>query len=297
MIRSMTGYGAAERTDDQARIAVEIRTVNNRFFKANQRLPEGLGAVEMTIESLLRSTISRGTVNLNLAVEPKDEAARAPVNTALLAAYLKDVVDFGQAHLPGFRPEDVRVEALLALPGVVGSEQVLLVGIADLPARIEAVVKEALERLNAMRDQEGAATARDMVAALDEMDRRVAAVLARVPAVLEEYRTRLRERVTALLAGADVPMDDQTLLREVAFFAERSDINEELSRLSSHLQQFRELLTASGPAGRKLEFLTQEMYREVNTIGSKSSDPQISRDVVEIKVCVDRLREQSQNIE
>jgi len=297
MIRSMTGYGAAERTNDQVRIAVEIRTVNNRFFKANQRLPEGLGAVEMTIESLLRASISRGTVNLNLTVQPKGESTRAPVNTALLAAYLKDVVDFGEANLPGFRPEDVRVEALLDLPGVVGGEEVLLTGIEDLPAQIEAVVKEALERLNAMRDQEGAATARDMAAALDEMERRVATVLSRVPAVLEEYRTRLKERVTALLAGAEVPMDDQTLLREVAFFAERSDINEELSRLSNHIQQFRELLAASGPGGRKLEFLTQEMYREVNTIGSKSSDSLISRDVVEIKVGVDRLREQSQNVE
>jgi len=297
MIRSMTGYGAAEQTNEQVRLAVEIRTVNNRFFKANQRLPEGLGAVEMTIENLLRASISRGTVNLNLTVEPKGESARAPVNTALLAAYLKDVVDFGEAHLPGFRPQDVRVEALLALPGVVGSEQVLLVGIADLPARIEAVVKEALERLGVMRDQEGAATARDMAAALDEMERRVAAVLSRVPAVLEEYRTRLQERVTTLLKGAEIPLDDQTLLREVSFFAERSDINEELARLSSHIQQFRELLTASGPAGRKLEFLTQEMNREVNTIGSKSSNSEISRNVVEIKVCVDRLREQAQNAE
>jgi len=297
MIRSMTGYGAAERTNAEVRIAVEIRTVNNRFFKANLRVPDGLGAVEMTIESLLRASISRGTVNLALTVQPKGESARAPVNTALLAAYLKDVVDFGEANLPGFRPEDVRIEALLDLPGVVGGEEVLLTGIEDLPAQIEAVVKEALERLNAMRDQEGTATARDMAAALDEMERRVAAVLSRVPAVLEEYRTRLKERVAALLAGAEVPMDDQTLLREVAFYAERSDINEELSRLSSHVQQFRELLAASGPGGRKLEFLTQEMYREVNTIGSKSSDPLISRDVVEIKVGVDRLREQSQNVE
>jgi uncharacterized protein (TIGR00255 family) len=297
MIRSMTGYGAAERTNDQVRIAVEIRTINNRFFKANQRLPEGLGAIEMIIENLLRAAISRGTVNLSLTVDPKGSAARAPVNAALLAAYLKDVVDLGQANIPGFRPEGVRVEALLSLPGVVGSEQVLLVGIDGLPAQIEAVVKDAIEHLNAMRDQEGQATARDMAAALDEMDRRIAEILTRVPAVLEEYRARLHERVTALVQGADVPMDDQTLLREVAFFAERSDINEELSRLKSHVEQFRELLAACGPAGRKLEFLTQEMYREVNTIGSKSSDSQISRDVVEIKVCVDRLREQAQNIE
>jgi len=297
MIRSMTGYGAAERTNEQVRIAVEIRTVNNRFFKANQRSPEGLGAVEVAVENLLRAAISRGTVNLNLTVEPKGAAARAPVNTAMLAAYLKDVTEFGQAHVPGFRPQDVRVEALLELPGVVGDEQVLLVGVDNLQAQIEATVKEALLRLNVMRDQEGQATARDMAAALDEMDRRIAAVLAQAPAVLEEYRARLRERVSALLEGAEIPLDDQTLIRELAFFAERSDINEELARLKSHIDQFRELLGASGPAGRRLEFLTQEMYREVTTLGSKSSDPQISREVVEIKVGVDRLREQTQNIE
>jgi uncharacterized protein (TIGR00255 family) len=296
MIRSMTGYGAAERVTDQVRIAVEMRSVNNRFFKSNQRLPDGLGAVEVTIERLLRDRISRGTVNLNLTVEPRGAAARAPINKDLLQAYFNDVWEFGSQY-PGFEQKDVRLEALLALPGVVGSEQILLTGIKDLPAQIEAVVVEAVERLNAMRDVEGQATARDMAATLSEVERRIAAVEVRVPAVVAEYRARLLERVQAMLQGIEVTPDDQTLVREVAFFAERSDINEELSRLSSHVSQFRDLLAESGMAGRKLEFVTQEMYREVNTIGSKASDAEVSREVVEIKVGVDRLREQSQNIE
>ncbi len=296
MIRSMTGYGAAERVTDQVRIAVEMRSVNNRFFKSNQRLPDGLGAVEVAIERLLRDRISRGTVNLNLTVEPRGAAARVPINKDLLQAYFNDVWEFGSQY-PGFEQKDVRVEALLALPGVVGSEQVLLTGIKDLPAQIEAVVAEAVERLNAMRDVEGQATARDMASTLDEIERRIAAVETRVPAVVAEYRARLLERVQAMLQGIEVTPDDQTLVREVAFFAERSDINEELSRLSSHVSQFRDLLAESGMAGRKLEFVTQEMYREVNTIGSKASDAEVSREVVEIKVGVDRLREQSQNIE
>jgi len=294
MIRSMTGYGAAERSDDLVRIAVEIRTVNNRFFKSNQHLPEGLGAVEVAIERLLRDSISRGTVNLTLTVEPRGPAARVPINPDILAAYWRDLSAAAAKMGAG---AGMSMDALLALPGVVGSEQVLLVGIPDLAARIEAAVKEALARLDAMRDAEGQATATDMRAAIDEMERRIAAIQTRVPAVVEDYRNRLRERVKALLEGAEIPLDDQTLVREVAFFAERSDINEELSRLTSHVGQFRELLTESGPAGRKLEFLTQEMYREVNTIGSKSSDSEVSRHVVEIKVGVDRLREQSQNIE
>jgi len=296
MIRSMTGYGAAERVTDQVRIAIEIKTVNNRFFKANQRSPEGLGAAEVRIENLLRASISRGTVNLTLTVEPKGSAARAPLNTAMLAAYLKDLEEFGRS-IPGFRPQDIRLESMLDLPGVVGGEQALLTGVGNLGDLIEEVAKEAIAKLNAMRDVEGQATARDMAAALDDMERGIASITQRIPTVLEDYRNRLRERVSALLENTEIPLDDQTLLREVAFFAERSDIAEELARLASHVAQYRELLTASGPGGRKLEFLTQEMYREVNTIGSKSSDTQVSRDVVEIKVGVDRLREQSQNIE
>lgn len=288
MIRSMTGYGAAERTNDQVRIVVEVRSVNNRFFKVNQRVPSGLGAVEVTIERLLRHAISRGTVNVALTVEPRGAAARAPINTDILAAYKRDLAAV---------TDGVSDDALLALPGVVGSEEVLLTGIRDLPREIEATVAAAIENLNRMRDAEGQATAGDMAATVDDVERRIAAIQARAPTVVDEYRVRLKERVQAMLDGVDVTPDDQTLIREVAFFAERSDINEELARLASHVAQFREVLADSGSAGRKFEFLTQEMYREVNTIGSKANDPEISRQVVEIKVGIDRLREQSQNIE
>jgi uncharacterized protein (TIGR00255 family) len=123
------------------------------------------------------------------------------------------------------------------------------------------------------------------------------AITARAPTLVEEYRKRLRERIEVLLQGVELSPDDQTLTREVAFYAERTDINEELARLTSHIEQFRALLAESGPAGRKLEFLTQEMGREVNTLGSKSGDSQVSRGVVELKVAVDRLREQSANVE
>ena len=296
MIRSMTGYGAAERVDPDVRIAVEIRTVNNRFFKASLHLPEGLGAVEVAIDKILRATITRGTVSLTLGVEPRGAAARVPINKDILQAYLKDL-----EGVAGGWSRKVYSNGLLgfvlALPGVVGGQDVLLTGIDNLPARIEAVVTEGVARLNAMRDAEGQTTAADMRATLEEMEKWLAAVDARVPAVIEEYRQRLRERVTALLEGVEIALDDQVLAREVAFAAERSDINEEIARLRSHVGQFRELLVESGPGGRKLEFITQEMYREVNTMGAKSNDSEISRLVVSVKVGVDRLREQSQNVE
>lgn len=288
MLRSMTGYGAAERESDQARITVEIRTINNKFFKVIQRLPDGLGAAEVAIERLLRDTISRGTVSVGVTVEPRGPAARVPINTDVLAAYKRDLAQV---------TDSLSDDALLALPGVLGSEEVLLTGIENLQDQIEAAVAEALDNLNRMRDAEGEATARDMAAVLAEIEQRIAAVRKRAPAVVDDYRARLQQRVQAMLEGIEITVDDQSLIREVAFFAERSDVNEELTRLASHADQFRELLADAGPAGRKLEFLTQEMYREVNTIGSKANDPEISREVVEIKVAVDRLREHTRNIE
>lgn len=288
MIRSMTGYGAAARETDQVRVAVEIRTINNRFFKVIQRLPDGLGAVEVPIERLLRKAIGRGTVNIGVVVEPRGPAARVPINTDILAAYKQDLARV---------TDNLSDDALLALPGVLGGEGVLLTGIEGLQEQIEAVVAEALDGLNRMRDAEGEATAGDMAATVDEMERQIEAVRKRAPAVIEDYRARLQERVGAMIDAADVTVDDQSLIREVAFFAERSDINEELARLTSHVEQFRELLADDGPLGRKLEFLAQEMGREVNTIGAKANDPEISRAVVEIKVGVDRLREHTQNIE
>jgi uncharacterized protein (TIGR00255 family) len=294
MIRSMTGFGAAEYLDEQVRIAIEVRTVNNRFFKANMRLPDGLGSLEVTIERMLREGITRGTISLNLSVQPRGSAARAPINTEILAAYWRDLAALDK-QMGG--TGKISVDALLELPGVIGAEQAALTGIENLPAKIEEAVKQAVVHLNAMRDAEGKATATDMQAALGEMEKRIAAISARVPNVVDEYRVRLQQRVQEILSGVDLAADDATLAREVAFAAERSDINEELARLSSHIAQFREFLAETGPAGRKLEFLTQEMYREVNTIGSKSNDAEISRHVVEIKVGVDRLREQSVNVE
>ena len=267
MIRSMTGYGAAERVTETVRVAVEIRAVNNKFLKVTVRRPDGLGSAEAAIERQVRDRISRGTVTVNLAAETGGGGGEVPL------------------------------EALLGLPGVFGSDEVRLTEIENLGAEVEAAVAAAIERLDAMRETEGRATAADMASTLGDIERGVAAIEPRAPEVVEAYRDRLRERVSALLDGMEVPADDALLVREVAFFAERSDINEELSRLKSHVGQFRALLGETEPVGRKLEFLTQEMVREVNTLGAKSSDLNISRQVVEMKAKVDRLREQTQNIE
>jgi len=300
MIRSMTGYGAAERVTETVRVAVEIRAVNNKFLKVTVRRPDGLGSAEAAIERQVRDRISRGTVTVNLTLEPRGAAARAPINTEVLAAYRRDLARLAAetgGGGGGGGGGEVPLEALLALPGVIGSNEVRLTEIENLGAEVEAAVAEALRRLDAMRETEGQATARDMETTLVDLERGVAAIEPRASEVVEAYRDRLRERVSALLDGMEVPADDAMLVREVAFFAERSDVNEELSRLKSHVSQFRALFEEAGPVGRKLEFLTQEMVREVNTLGSKSSDLDISRQVVDMKAKVDRLREQTQNIE
>ena len=295
MIRSMTGYGAAEQVTETVRVAVEIRAVNNKFLKVTVRRPDGLGSAEAAIERQVRYRISRGTVTVNLTLEPRGAAARAPINTEVLAAYRRDLARL--AAETGGGGGEVPLEALLGLPGVFGSDEVRLTEIENLGAEVEAAVAEALRRLDAMRETEGQATARDMETTLVDLERGVAAIEPRASEVVEAYRDRLQERVSALLDGMEVPADDAMLVREVAFFAERSDVNEELSRLKSHVSQFRALFEEAGPVGRKLEFLTQEMVREVNTLGSKSSDLDISRQVVDMKAKVDRLREQTQNIE
>jgi len=295
MIRSMTGYGAAERTTDEVRIAIEIRTVNNRSLKVSQRTPEGLGAAEVVMDRLVRERLTRGTVHVLLTVDPVGAAARAPINREVLAAYWKDLARLREELGGGDGPP--ALEALLGLPGVVGDEAVVLTGIKNLELLVKEATSEALDRLDAMRETEGQATAKDLEANLEEMGRRVAAVRRRAGAVIQEYRDRLQERAQALLEGVEIAADDATLAREVAFFAERSDINEELARLQSHLEQMRDLLGASEPVGRRLEFLAQEMSREANTIGAKSNDVEIAREVLPIKVAVDRLREQAQNIE
>ncbi len=291
MIRSMTGYGAAERSTERVRVAVEVRSVNNRYLKVNLRCPEGLGGVEVRLEALLRRRIARGTVTVTLAVEPQGPAARAPIRTDILEAYRRD--------LAGVAP-DVSADALLALPGVVGdpaAEGGGLGGLAEVPDLAEAALGEALDHLDRMREAEGRATAADMAQALECIETGIAQVAERAPAVVEAYRARLQERLQSLLDGMAVGLDDASLAREVALLAERADVSEELARLGSHVRQFRALLEAEEPAGRRLEFLAQEMYREVNTIGAKANDAEVGRLAVDLKVAVDRLREQAQNVE
>lgn len=294
MLLSMTGHGEARRSSDAGDIVVEIRTVNNRYLKVTYRLSEGCGALEPQLESLLRQHLRRGSVQVTVQVAREASPDDYRVNETVLNGYLRQLQAVQQRT--GLQ-EPIRLETLLPLPGVVtelGSQR----GEADADwAAIEQTVLAALDNLARMRAQEGAAMAADLHANCQAIARDLDKIQQRAPRVIENYRDRLLERLNKLLQQYDVSLDAGDVVREVAILVDRSDISEELARLGSHLEQFGTITSEPESNGRKLEFLIQEMFREANTIGSKANDAEISRQVIDIKAAIERMREMIQNVE
>lgn len=298
MASSMTGCGTAAVTDGPSACRIELRTVNNRFFKLSLRAREGFAALEPMIEAAIRKRVRRGTVQMALDVSGPLAPGLRRIDPRQLAAYLDDLEGFCSTHdLPVPRTAD----ALLSLPGVVVDGQSAGDASSDAWPLVSRCLDAALDALDGMRRTEGMALAADMRAECGRIRGLAAGIRDRVPALVAEHHRRLRERVTRLLetqggavgGGAVGPAD---LAREVALIADRSDIAEELVRLESHLDQFERLLAEEAP-GRALDFLSQELAREANTIASKSPDVAIAHAVVAIKTGIERLREQAQNIE
>jgi uncharacterized protein (TIGR00255 family) len=290
----MTGHGEAHRHENGLSIAVEIRTVNNRYFKLNLRMTEGYAPLESHVESLLRQQIRRGTVQVNLQIDREPRPDDYRLNPAVLAGYLKQL----ESALGAAVSRDVgQLAPLLALPGVVQEPTAEYDQIEAQWPRIEGVISTALAHLSQMRMEEGRSMAADLAVNVRLIASELAQIEARAPQVVEAYRGRLTERLNKLLAEVGVRAESGDLVREVGMFAERSDISEEIVRLRSHLDQFDSIMAAGESQGRKLEFLTQEMFRETNTIGSKANDAEIARHVIEIKTAIERMREMIQNVE
>lgn len=294
MLLSMTGFGEAHRQQGDLAVAVEVRTVNSRYFKLALRSAEGFSALEPQIEQLVRQQIKRGTVQVSLQVARTHHSDDFKINAEVIAGYrrqLEALAGQGQAREP------VGLEALLSLPGVIEDSRLGFVDVErDWPA-IDETLRSALDQLSRMRLDEGAAMAADLranaalvTASLDQIEQRA-------PLVSGAYRSRLIERVGKALEEFQVTLEPADLVREVSIFAERSDISEETVRLRSHLEQFMASLDDRESSGRKLDFLTQEMFRESNTIGSKASDVEIARHVIAIKTAIERMREMIQNVE
>lgn len=296
MVRSMTGYGDASAQVGGAHYFVEIRSLNNKYFKATIRLAEALQGLEAEIESRLRDKISRGTVTLNARCTDASESAAYEINTRALARYIEQLSGLKGADGQPLRPE---IGQLLGLPGVLqppGNEEQMLAAAREAFAPL---IEKACTNLLAMRAREGAVLADDLRDQLKFISERLELVGQRAPTVIADYENRLRTRIETLFRDAGQRAEPVDVIREVASYAERTDIAEELKRLGAHVDQFNELLAkADGkPIGRTLDFLTQEMLREANTIVSKSPDAGISRSTVEIKGAIDRIKEQVQNLE
>jgi len=293
MAISMTGCGEGIATDGPSTCRVELRVVNNRFFKLALRARDAFTMLEPRIEAAIRSRIRRGAVQMTLDLSGPAAPAGRRFDRGQLAAYLDDLEDFSATHRI---PMPSTIDGILALPGI-------LVDAAPPPEAIEQTwplvsqaLGAALDGLDRMRRAEGTALVSDMRSVCGEIGQSVATIRARVPAVVAEHHARLRERVSKLLESAGTRLSDADVAREVALVADRSDIAEELVRLDSHVSQFDTLLDDDSP-GRQLDFLSQELAREANTIASKSLDVAIAHAVVELKSRIERLREQAQNIE
>jgi uncharacterized protein (TIGR00255 family) len=292
----MTGYGEASFEGDGSSVAIELRAVNNRYLKVSLRAAEPYNLLEPEFEKVIRKVVRRGTVQVHLRCQRRFAPQDFQINAVALRGYLAQLrtiaeelglPDRGQALL----------SQMLVLPGVVPEPASAGFSLeAEWPV-VERVLVQALAKLQAMRDEEGRAMARELLSLRDQIGAELKQVRDRAPQVSVAFRDRLLERVRGLLAELDVQIDRTDLIKEVSVFAERSDIAEEVVRLASHLEQFQDVVNEPESAGRKLEFLTQEMFREANTIGSKASDVDISRHVVEIKAALERVRELVQNVE
>jgi len=294
MINSMTGYGEAQGEVNSVSYLVEIKTLNHRYFKTIVKLPELVAFLEEDIEKLLRKNLSRGTVNYVLRLKNTSVNALFDIDETALQAVVEKLNRAGSsAGVKGA----IDISNLLSLPGIIQPATPDKEVAGQIKEAVLEISRKAIDKVKQMRAAEGNFLEADLKKHCSAIEQDLGQIRARRATVLQEYSTKLRQRVDALLAEAKLKLDEETLAREVAIFADRSDISEEVARLDSHLQQFVQCCQANEQAGRRLDFIGQEMLREANTIASKASDTEIIRCVVDIKCWIDRIKELVQNVE
>jgi uncharacterized protein (TIGR00255 family) len=293
MIVSMTGFGDARSEQNGTHYAVEIRSLNNRFFKSVIKLPENVSGLEPELETMLREKLGRGSITYILKMRMDSAEAAYHINTQALKAYLEQL-----QQVKGLdRLVTIDLAALVALPGVCQEPRDETDEIARHGPIVRELTIKAIVKLEAFRGREGQSLFSELMRHVKVIGDNLKEIEKRAPFVIDEYHKRLSGRVNELLSKAELQVNQQDLLKEVAVFAERADIAEEIQRLTHHLQAFEEACRSDEHAGRKLDFITQEMLREANTIASKANDAKIARHIVEIKGAIDRLKEQVQNVE
>jgi uncharacterized protein (TIGR00255 family) len=290
----MTGFGEAQGEINSVTYIVEIRTVNNRYLKTCVRLPETTAFLEEDIDKLLRKNLSRGMVSCVLRLKNAPANVLFDIDETSLRAYMEKL---SRIVSSANTKSSIDIGGLLTLPGIVRPALPDEEKAKQIKKGVLSITQKAIDQLKQMRAAEGAALAADLDSHCKAIKQDLEQIRAHSGVVLQEYQKKLRKRVDELLADAKLKLDEEALAREVAIFADRSDISEEIARLDSHLQQFAENCQANAQAGRKLDFISQEMLREANTIASKAYNTEVIRCVVDIKCWIDRIKEQVQNIE
>ena len=292
MLKSMTGYGRQESLTGGKKILVEIRSVNQRFTDYSIKVPRNLGFLEERVRSFASEYITRGKVDIYITVESYDEADKEiTLNSALARNYvevlrqLRDEFDLN---------DDISVMNVARFTDIFKAER-REEDNEELWELVKGVTAQALEAFSAMREREGARIEKDLTERIEYMKTLAEKIDERSPETVAEYRNRLLDKIHELLGDREI--DESRILTEVAIFADKIAVNEETVRLGSHFEEFYNIIGSGEPAGRKLDFLIQEINREVNTIGSKAQDIEIAKLVVELKGEIEKLREQVQNIE
>lgn len=290
----MTGFGDARKQDARLSVAVEVRAVNNRYLKVSIKCPDSYAPLEGEIEKLVRESISRGTVSVSVRVDRLGAEQQYVLNREVLQSYWRQLNQLAETiHLAA----PPNLGSLLQLPGVVIEDDRSGRDPQDDWPLVREALRGALQKLQEFRGSEGESMAQELRTNARVIAERLEHVAALAPRVVTEYRDKLFDRVRELLEATSVSLDRSDLIREVSIFSERCDVNEEIARLRSHLEQFDTFLQQDVSTGRKLEFLSQEMFREVNTIGSKANNVPIAHAVVEMKAAVEKMREILQNVE
>lgn len=292
MIKSMTGFGQGEAADAGYAVQVEIKSVNHRYLDLFFRIPKQYSQLEETLRTVITGRLARGRLEVTLSVEEFGDQERiVQINNALLKGYLQALRTI-QSELGS--EDKIQLSDILALPGLLEVDEPPL-DWDNLQQLVAQAANAALDGLEAMREAEGRRLCADLEEKLLQVEKLRADVAGIAPQVVVDYRKRLRERLGELLDGTT--LTEERFLGEVAIFADRCSIDEELVRLASHIQEFKETLKSHASVGRKLDFLIQEMNREVNTIGSKANNVHIAASVVSMKSELEKIREQVQNIE
>ncbi len=291
----MTGYGRAV-AEAGRKVTAEVRSVNGRFFKLNVKLPGRYGALEDRIKTLINDLgVKRGSIDVNLFFEDGTDEGGSELNETVLAAYAKQAGKVAKKlKLKGGVP----LAALMSLPGVVKRIDAKE-DLEQVWALSRKALEKALEHFNHMREKEGASMAADIRSQLAKLADHREAIRAAAPDALKATVLRFKERIQKLLAdaGVNAPLNNDVLERETVLATDRTDVSEEVARLESHFQQMESTLVEGGETGKKLDFLTQELFRETNTIGSKVNDDRVTYRVVDMKGLIEKIREQVQNLE